>query len=160
MIFELWQDWTTADAGKSSTVEERVRRLLADQRVGASGIFAVSFTRASARDLRRRVTWRREDERARQDERDARDDVQAQHAALQHRDELQQPARLQPSSRPRRDRLRKAMRLRSSLYRSARVLGDVKAVASGDPKQITRRAKNKLLGRALGRAGIWRRLWL
>jgi hypothetical protein len=40
--------------GKSSTVEERVRWLLADQRVGASGVFAVSFTRASARDLRHR----------------------------------------------------------------------------------------------------------
>jgi hypothetical protein len=51
------------------------------------------------------------------------------------------------------------MRLRSSLYRSARVLGDVEAVASGNPKRITRRAKNKLLGRALGRAGFWRRLW-
>jgi hypothetical protein len=51
------------------------------------------------------------------------------------------------------------MRLRSSLYRSARVFGDVEAVASGNPKRITRRAKNKLLGRALGRAGIWRRLW-
>jgi hypothetical protein len=51
------------------------------------------------------------------------------------------------------------MRLRSSLYRSARILGDVEAVASGNPKRITRRAKNKLLGRALGRAGIWRRLW-
>jgi hypothetical protein len=51
------------------------------------------------------------------------------------------------------------MRLRSSLYRSARILGDVEAVASGNPKRITRRVKNKLLGRALGRAGIWRRLW-
>jgi hypothetical protein len=49
--------------------------------------------------------------------------------------------------------------LRSSLYRSARVLGDVEAVSSGDPKRITRRAKNKLLGRALGRSGFWRTLW-
>lgn len=46
------------------------------------------------------------------------------------------------------------MKLRSSLYRSARILGDVEAVASGDPKRITRRAKNKLLGRALGRAAF------
>jgi hypothetical protein len=49
--------------------------------------------------------------------------------------------------------------LRQSLYRSARILGDVQAVASGNPKRITRRAKNKLVGRALGRAGFWRSLW-
>jgi muconolactone delta-isomerase len=51
------------------------------------------------------------------------------------------------------------MRLRSFLYKSARTLGDVEAVASGDPKRIERRAKNKLLGRALGRSGFWRTLW-
>ena len=51
------------------------------------------------------------------------------------------------------------MKLRSALYRSARTLGDAEALASGDPKRIERRAKNKLLGRALGRAGIWRYLW-
>ena len=51
------------------------------------------------------------------------------------------------------------MKLRSSLYRSARVLGDAEALAPGDPKRIERRAKNKLLGRTLGRAGIWRFLW-
>jgi hypothetical protein len=50
-------------------------------------------------------------------------------------------------------------RLRRSLYRSARTLGDVEALASGDPKRITRRAKNKLLGRTLARAGFWRSLW-
>ena len=33
------------------------------------------------------------------------------------------------------------MGLRSSLYRSARILGDADAVASGDPKRIGRRAK-------------------
>jgi hypothetical protein len=49
--------------------------------------------------------------------------------------------------------------LRSSLYKSARTLGDVQAVASGNPKRITRRAKNKVLGRALGRSGVWRFLW-
>jgi hypothetical protein len=50
-------------------------------------------------------------------------------------------------------------RLRRSLYRSARTLGDAEALASGDPKRITRRAKNKLLGRMLGRSGFWRSLW-
>jgi hypothetical protein len=51
------------------------------------------------------------------------------------------------------------MSLRSNLYRSARVLGDMHAVASGNPKRIERRAKNKLIGRALGRSGVWGRLW-
>jgi hypothetical protein len=51
------------------------------------------------------------------------------------------------------------MSLRSNLYRSARLLGDMQAVASGNPKRIERRAKNKLVGRALGHAGIWRFLW-
>jgi DNA helicase II / ATP-dependent DNA helicase PcrA len=41
--------------GKSSAVEERVRWLVADRGVDASRVFAVSFTRAAAGDLRRRV---------------------------------------------------------------------------------------------------------
>jgi hypothetical protein len=51
------------------------------------------------------------------------------------------------------------MSLRGNLYRSARILGDIQAVASGNPKRIERRAKNKLVGRALGRSGFWRFLW-
>jgi hypothetical protein len=51
------------------------------------------------------------------------------------------------------------MSVRSSLYRSARLLGDAQALASGNPKRITRRAKNKFVGRALGRSGFWRFLW-
>jgi len=47
----------------------------------------------------------------------------------------------------------------SSLYRTARLANDLSAVASGNPRRITRRAKNKILGRALGRAGVWRMLW-
>ena len=51
------------------------------------------------------------------------------------------------------------MNLRRNLYRSARITGDVQAVLSGDPKRMGRRAKNKLLGRTLARAGFWRYLW-
>jgi hypothetical protein len=51
------------------------------------------------------------------------------------------------------------MSVRGNLYRSARILGDAEAVASGNPKRIERRVKNKLIGRALGRAGLWRFLW-
>ncbi|MEX2212322.1 MAG: ATP-dependent helicase [Gaiellaceae bacterium] len=41
--------------GKSSAVEERVRWLITDRGIEASRVFAVSFTRAAASDLRRRV---------------------------------------------------------------------------------------------------------
>jgi hypothetical protein len=51
------------------------------------------------------------------------------------------------------------MNLVSLLFRLARLSADAKAVSSGDPKRIGRRAKNKLVGRLLGRAGVWRRLW-
>jgi hypothetical protein len=46
-----------------------------------------------------------------------------------------------------------------SLYRSARVANDIETLASGNPKRITRRAKNKLVGRTLGHSGFWRFLW-
>lgn len=49
--------------------------------------------------------------------------------------------------------------LTSSLYRAARVSDDISALASGKPSRIARRGKNKIVGRALGRAGIWRSLW-
>jgi len=51
------------------------------------------------------------------------------------------------------------MSLVSLLFRLARLSADAKAVSSGDPARIGRRAKNKIVGRLLGRAGIWRRLW-
>ncbi len=51
------------------------------------------------------------------------------------------------------------MGLTSWLFRLARMSADVKALSSGDGKKMARRGKNKLLGRGLGRAGIWRRLW-
>ncbi len=47
----------------------------------------------------------------------------------------------------------------SQLYRAARASNDLSALASGNPHRIARRAKNKIVGRALGRAGVWKRLW-
>ncbi|HKV32462.1 MAG TPA: hypothetical protein VJT14_15765 [Candidatus Dormibacteraeota bacterium] len=47
----------------------------------------------------------------------------------------------------------------SQLYAAARLANDVSTLASGNPQRITRRAKNKIVGRALGRAGLWRLLW-
>jgi hypothetical protein len=49
--------------------------------------------------------------------------------------------------------------LTSQLYRGVRLSDNISAVASGNPRRVARRAKNVVLGRSLGRAGIWRRLW-
>jgi len=46
-----------------------------------------------------------------------------------------------------------------SLYRAARISNDLSTLASGDPKRIARRAKNKVVGRTLGKVGFWRQLW-
>ena len=51
------------------------------------------------------------------------------------------------------------MSLTSWLFRAARLSADARALSSGDPKRIGRRAKNKIVGRALARAGVWGRLW-
>lgn len=45
------------------------------------------------------------------------------------------------------------------LFRLARLAADLTALLSGDPKRVARRVKNKVVGRALARAGFWRRLW-
>jgi hypothetical protein len=42
------------------------------------------------------------------------------------------------------------------LFKLARASADAKAVSSGKPG---RRIRNKLVGRALGKAGFWRKLW-
>jgi hypothetical protein len=47
----------------------------------------------------------------------------------------------------------------SQLFRAARVADDIEAIGSGKPKRVRRRAKNVVLGRTLGRAGFWRKLW-
>jgi hypothetical protein len=46
-------------------------------------------------------------------------------------------------------------RLRSRLYKWARLLGTVEAIASGNPKRILRRAVNVAIGRGLV-AKLWR----
>jgi hypothetical protein len=51
------------------------------------------------------------------------------------------------------------MGLTSFLFRLARLSADTRAVASGSPKKVARRGKNKALGRLLGRGKVWRRLW-
>jgi hypothetical protein len=50
-------------------------------------------------------------------------------------------------------------RLTSSLYRAARLSNNISAIASGNPRRVARRAKNITLGRAMGKAGFWRRIW-
>jgi hypothetical protein len=47
----------------------------------------------------------------------------------------------------------------SQLYQAARVSNNISAAASGNPRRVAWRAKNVVLGRALGRAGVWRKLW-
>jgi hypothetical protein len=47
----------------------------------------------------------------------------------------------------------------SQLYRAARLSNDFSALASGNPRRVVRRARNITVGRSLGRAGVWRRLW-
>lgn len=51
------------------------------------------------------------------------------------------------------------MRLSTGLYKAARIARDIEAASSGSPRRVARRARNKAVGRALGRAGVWRRLY-
>lgn len=50
------------------------------------------------------------------------------------------------------------MRLSRSLFRAARTMTTVEAIASGNPRRIARRGANIAKGRVLARAGFWR--WL
>jgi hypothetical protein len=45
------------------------------------------------------------------------------------------------------------------LYRTARLANDVSAITSGNPHRIARRARNKIVGRAMARSELWRLLW-
>ena len=49
--------------------------------------------------------------------------------------------------------------LSSQLYQLASTTNTLQALMSGNPNRIARRAKNIIIGRALGRAGLWRALW-
>ena len=49
--------------------------------------------------------------------------------------------------------------LASLLFRTARRVDDIEGLASGNPRRIERRVKNKLVGRVIGRGGFWRWLW-
>lgn len=51
---------------------------------------------------------------------------------------------------------RTARRYSNAAYSAGRVLNDFSALASGDPVRIGRRLKNRVLGRAIARTGIWR----
>jgi hypothetical protein len=51
------------------------------------------------------------------------------------------------------------MTLTRTLYKAARISNNLSAITSGKPKRIARRAKNVAVGRALGHAGVFRRLW-
>ena len=51
------------------------------------------------------------------------------------------------------------MKLSRALFRAARISRDLEAVSSGKPRRIERRAKNRIVGRLLVRAGFWRWLW-
>ena len=50
------------------------------------------------------------------------------------------------------------MSITSKLFRAARLSGDARALSSGSPKRVVRRAKNRAVGRTLRKAGAWRRL--
>lgn len=49
------------------------------------------------------------------------------------------------------------MSLTRTLYRLARLSADARSLRS--PETAARRLKNKAIGRALGRAGVWKTLW-
>ena len=51
------------------------------------------------------------------------------------------------------------MNVSRALYVLARLSRDVGALSSGSPSRVGRRARNRVVGRLLARAGFWRRLW-
>ncbi len=51
------------------------------------------------------------------------------------------------------------MSVTRTLYQLARLSNNIRAITSSDPERANRRLRNIMVGRALGRAGVWRRLW-
>jgi hypothetical protein len=49
--------------------------------------------------------------------------------------------------------------MKPDLYRLARRVNDLEAIASLNPTRLARRVKNHVVGRLLARLGFWRRLW-
>jgi len=49
------------------------------------------------------------------------------------------------------------MSITSILYKMARLSADARSLRS--PETAARRIKNKAIGRALGKAGVWGKLW-
>jgi hypothetical protein len=47
----------------------------------------------------------------------------------------------------------------NSLFRAARLSATMRAFSSGSPRRIVRRTKNIVVGRSLGKAGVWRGLY-
>lgn len=54
---------------------------------------------------------------------------------------------------------RRSMRLSRTLYKNARRANDVEAVMSGNPKRMARRTRNKAVGRAARKSGLFRMLF-
>lgn len=48
---------------------------------------------------------------------------------------------------------KKALR---TINKASRIAKDIEAVASGNPKKIARRAKNKAKAKLLGKVGFWK----
>jgi len=49
--------------------------------------------------------------------------------------------------------------LASLMFHTGSRVDDLEALASGNPKRVERRVKNKVIGRVIGRGGFWRWLW-
>lgn len=51
------------------------------------------------------------------------------------------------------------MKTSNKSYILSRKIRDVEVLLTGDPKKITKRVKNKIIGRLLAKIGFWKLLW-